>query len=92
MKSVNVCKSIAVALGLLVISASARADIVSDFYNSMVNKSITWQEARASFESMDPTQQQAIREVRAIIDNLRCRGKCAGDDRMGGIEMGRNRL
>ncbi|WPU24617.1 YadA-like family protein [Cedecea neteri] len=62
MKSVNVCKSIAVALGLLVISASARADIVSDFYNSMVNKSITWQEARASFESMDPTQQQAIRD------------------------------
>ena len=62
MKFVNVSKSITVALGLFVISASARADIVSDFYNSMVNKSITWQEARASFESMDPTQQQAIRD------------------------------
>ncbi|SQC91338.1 Uncharacterised protein [Cedecea neteri] len=49
MKFVNVSKSITVALGLFVISASARADIVSDFYNSMVNKSITWQESQSQF-------------------------------------------
>ncbi|NIF31063.1 hypothetical protein F3J29_02765 [Enterobacter sp. Cy-643] len=62
MKSFNFGQSMALVFGILVLSASARADVVSDFYNNMVNKSITWQEARARFESMDATQQQAVRD------------------------------
>ncbi|WP_213712628.1 YadA C-terminal domain-containing protein [Cedecea lapagei] len=62
MKFVNVSQSLAVVLGVLVLSASARADTVSDFYNNMVKKSITWEEANVSFENMDATQQQAIRD------------------------------
>ncbi|EJF32370.1 YadA domain-containing protein [Enterobacter sp. Ag1] len=62
MKSFNFGQSMALVFGILVLSTSARADVVSDFYNNMVNKSITWQEAKASFESMDASQQQAVRD------------------------------
>ncbi|SMG26929.1 YadA C-terminal domain-containing protein [Cedecea sp. NFIX57] len=62
MKSINVGQSLAVVLSIFVLSAAARADMVSDFYNSMVNKTITWQDANARFESMDATQQQAVRD------------------------------
>ncbi|NIF46680.1 hypothetical protein F3J28_02715 [Enterobacter sp. Ap-1006] len=61
MKSFNFGQSMALVF-ILVLSTSVRADVVSGFYNNMVNKSITWQEAKASFESMDASQQQAVRD------------------------------